>query len=81
MKKNVTSRLGLDSRDLDLVEKKVIIRGYGAIIENEYYMYIEHRDRSVFREIMKAEFFFFIIIIMTLKKFYNIFQNIKFKYI
>ena len=33
----------------------------------------------VFREIMKAEFFF--IIIMILEEFYNIFQNMKFKYI
>ena len=33
-----------------------------------------------FREIMKAEFFF-IIIITTLEEFYNIFQNMKFKYI
>ena len=33
----------------------------------------------VFREIMKVEFFF--IIITTLKEFYNIFQNTKFKYI
>ena len=33
----------------------------------------------MFREIMKAEFFFFII--TTLKEFYNIFQNIKFEYI
>ena len=35
---------------------------------------------QVFREITKAEFFF-IIIIVTLEEFYNIFQNIKFKYI
>ena len=32
---------------------------------------------QVFREIMKVEFFYFIII-MTLEEFYNIFQNIKF---
>ena len=34
----------------------------------------------VLNRIMKAEFFFFIIV-MTLEEFYNIFQNIKFKYI
>ena len=33
----------------------------------------------MFRKIIKAEFFF--IIITTLEEFYNIFQNIKFKYI
>ena len=34
----------------------------------------------MFREIMEAEFLF-IIIITTLEEFYNIFQNIEFKYI
>ena len=41
---------------------------------------IYHTGSPVFREIIKAEFFYFIII-MTLEEFYNIFQNIKFKYI
>ena len=43
--------------------------------------YFEYTELlQVSREIIKVKFFFSIII-MTLEEFYNIFQNIKFKYI
>ena len=43
--------------------------------------YFEYTELlQVSREMIKAKFFFSIII-MTLEEFYNIFQNIKFKYI
>ena len=39
-----------------------------------------HWFLQVFREIMKAEFFF-LLLLSWLEEFYNIFQNKKFKYI